>query len=44
MKQQQLAMETFDLVAHQWTPDQYEMFDTIQDAECMGERVQGGSD
>jgi hypothetical protein len=26
-------------VAHQWTLDQYEVFDmhTIQDAECMGE-------
>jgi hypothetical protein len=38
MKQQQLTMETFDLVAHHWTLDQYEMFDTIQDADyCMGE-------
>ena len=32
MKTGRLAMETFDLVAHQWTLDQYEMFDTIQDA------------
>jgi hypothetical protein len=37
MKTNPLAMETFDLVAHQWTLDQFEMFDTIQDAECMGE-------
>jgi hypothetical protein len=37
MKQQRLTMETFDLVARQWTLDQYEMFDTIQDADCMGE-------
>jgi hypothetical protein len=37
MKTARLAMETFDLVAHQWTLDQYEMFDTIQDADCMGE-------
>jgi hypothetical protein len=37
MKTQRLAMEAFDLMAHQWTLDQYEMFDTIQDADCMGE-------
>jgi hypothetical protein len=37
MKTNPLAMETFDLVAHKWTPDQFEMFDAIQDAECMGE-------
>jgi hypothetical protein len=37
MKTGRLAMETFDLMAHQWTLDQYEMFDTIQDADCMGE-------
>jgi hypothetical protein len=36
MKTGGLTMETFDLVAHQWTLDQYEMFDTIQDADCMG--------
>jgi hypothetical protein len=36
MKTGRLAMETFDLIAHQWTLDQYEMFDTIQDADCMG--------
>ena len=37
MKTQRLTMETFDLMAHQWTLDQYVMFDTIQDADCMGE-------
>ena len=31
------TIETFDLVAHQWVLDQFEMFDTIQDADCMGE-------
>jgi hypothetical protein len=31
------AIETFDLVAHQWVLDQFEMFDTTQDADCMGE-------
>jgi hypothetical protein len=37
MKTGHLTMETFDLMAHQWTLDQYEMFDTTQDAERMGE-------
>jgi hypothetical protein len=38
MKPNPLAMETFDLVAHQWAlADQFEMFDAIQDAERMGE-------
>jgi hypothetical protein len=44
MKQQRLAMETFDLVAHQWTLDQYEMFDTIQDADCMEEHKMAPTD
>jgi hypothetical protein len=45
MKTQRLAMETLDLVGHQWTLDQYEMFDTtIQDAECMGEHKMAPND
>jgi hypothetical protein len=49
MKTGRLAMETFDLMAHhapmhQWTPDQHEMFDTIQDADCMGEHKMAPTD
>jgi hypothetical protein len=31
-----LDMESFNLMAHQWVLDQYEYFDTIQDASCDG--------
>ena len=32
-----LDFETFDATAHQWVLDQYELFDTVQDAICPGE-------
>jgi hypothetical protein len=32
-----LDFETFDATAHQWVLDQYELFDTAQDAICPGE-------
>jgi hypothetical protein len=37
MKGLTLNFEVYDLVAHQWTIDQFDMYDTIQDAKCMGE-------
>jgi len=37
MKKNTLTVENFDLVAHQWILDQYEMFGTINDADCIGE-------
>jgi hypothetical protein len=36
-KSNQLDFRNFNLMAHQWVLDQYEYFDTIQDAECDGE-------
>ena len=32
-----LTIDAFDLVIHQWKLDQFEMFETIQETECMGE-------
>jgi hypothetical protein len=32
-----LEFETFDATAHQWVLDQFELFDTVQDANCPGE-------
>jgi hypothetical protein len=37
MKSNQLDFRNFNLMAHQWVLGQYEYFDTIQDAECVGE-------
>ena len=37
MKKSTLTVTNFDLVAHQWLLDQYELFDTINEANCIGE-------
>jgi hypothetical protein len=36
MKSNPLDFRSSNLMAHQWVLDQYEYFDTIQDADCDG--------
>jgi hypothetical protein len=36
MKNLPLDFRSFSIMAHQWVLDQYEYFDTIQDAKCDG--------